>query len=265
MVVQLACSSLTNKLSTPSYSYIDYRYLNKNGIKPRFAFGHGLSYANFSFSNATVKRVTELSPLPPARPVKLATPSYSTDIPPASEAYWPTNFPRIERYLYPFLNQSDADNARAQASKSKYDYPVGYSEVQKPGPAAGGGEGGNPALWDTAFEVSVTVTNTDATHAGKAVAQLYVQFPDGISYDTPVVQLRDFAKTAAEIGPGASQTMTLTVTRRDVSVWDVVAQNWVVPKVDGRFKLWVGDSSDRLFTACYSDTLQCESGLPSPV
>ncbi|KAL8408216.1 hypothetical protein RB594_006855 [Gaeumannomyces avenae] len=246
--------------------YIDYRHLNKKGIKPRFAFGHGLSYANFSFSDATVKRVTELSPLPAARPAKLATPQYSKEIPPSKEAYWPENFSSIWRYLYPFLSNGDADKAREQSTKAKYNaYPAGYSEEQGPGPAAGGGEGGNPALWETAFEVSVKVTNTGAKHAGKAVAQLYVQFPEGIDYDTPVVQLRDFEKTAAEVAPGASQTVTLKVTRRDLSVWDVVAQNWVMPKFDGRYRLWVGDSSDRLFTVCYSDTLKCESGLPSPV
>ncbi|RYC55203.1 hypothetical protein CHU98_g11000, partial [Xylaria longipes] len=32
--------------------YIDYRHFNRAGVKPRFAFGHGLSYASFSLSNA---------------------------------------------------------------------------------------------------------------------------------------------------------------------------------------------------------------------
>lgn len=214
--------------------------------------------------------MTQLSPLPATRPAKLATPQYSTEIPPSKEAYWPANFSSIWRYLYPFLSNGDADKAREQSTKAGYNaYPAGYSTKQGPGPASGGGEGGNPALWETAFEVTVKVTNAAAAgagaHAAKAVAQLYVQFPEGIDYDTPVVQLRDFEKTAGEVAPGESQSLTLKVTRRDVSVWDVVAQNWVVPRFDGRYRLWIGDSSDRLFTACYTDTLECESGLPSPV
>ncbi|KAJ4982768.1 beta-glucosidase F [Stagonosporopsis vannaccii] len=244
--------------------YIDYRHFNKENIKPRYAFGHGLSYTSFSFSDASINSVTPLTSEPPIRPAKGATPTFSTAIPPASEAYWPMNFNRIWRYLYSWLEKQDADAAASAANSStKYPYPVGYSNVQKPGPAAGGAQGGNPALFDVAYDVSVTVTNTGA-RTGKAVAQLYVQFPQGISIDTPVMQLRDFEKTDT-LQPGASQTLSLRLTRKDLSVWDVVSQNWLIPAVTGDYGVWVGDSSDNLRLRCSTAQEVCVEGQPSPV
>lgn len=121
--------------------YIDYRHFNKEGITPRYAFGYGLSYTSFSFSDASIKAVTPLTAVPPTRPAKGATPAYSTVIPPSSEAYWPENFNRIWRYLYSWLEKNDADDAaKAANSSTKYPYPAGYSNVQKAGPAAGGAQ-----------------------------------------------------------------------------------------------------------------------------
>ncbi|CAJ2507434.1 Uu.00g086200.m01.CDS01 [Anthostomella pinea] len=284
--------------------YIDYRYLNKAGTKPRFAFGHGLSYANFSFSNATITRVTELSTLPPARDPKPISPvaALNTTLPPAAEAYYPVGFVAIWRYLYSWLSDIEADAAYAigAAGEETYPYPEGYSSEQRTDvTAAGGASGGNAALWDVAYTISVTITNeaaaasasssnsnssspntnantnantntTDTTaaattaFAGKAVAQAYVQFPTDISYDTPIIQLRDFAKTAT-LAAGESATVELTLTRKDVSVWDVMQQNWVVPSTTGRYSVWLGQASDALGTVCYSDTLSCESGVEGPV
>lgn len=249
--------------------YIDYRSLNKQGIKPRFAFGHGLSYTNFTFSNATITPVTKLSLVPPARAPKGPTPSYSTAIPPASEAYFPDGFPTVWRYLYSWLSRSDADAAHAvgasTSARAKYAYPAGYSTAQKAGPAAGGGEGGNAALWDVAWEVRVAVRNAGGGRGGRASVQAYLQYPAGIPYETPAVQLRDFEKTGV-LAPGQSETVTLRLTRRDVSVWDVGLQNWVVPgREAARYTVWIGDASDRLFLACYTDTGVCGEGLTPPV
>lgn len=111
--------------------------------------------------------------------------------------------------------------------------------------------------------MSVTVTNIGA-RAGKAVAQLYVQFPEGITFDTPVIQLRDFEKTAT-LQPGASQKLSLRITRKDLSVWDVVSQNWLIPSVNGDYKIWVGDSSDNLHLRCNTAGTTCVAGQASPV
>ncbi|KAL2814484.1 putative beta-glucosidase F [Aspergillus granulosus] len=222
--------------------FIDYRHFLREQIKPRYPFGHGLSYTTFEFSDPSLSIVTSLdTAYPPSRPDKGPIPTYSTAIPPPSEAVWPPNFPRIWRYLYPYLNNADATAAAAVANSSKeYPYPDGYSTIPKPAPRAGGAEGGNPALWDIAFSVEVTVTNT-GRRPGRAVAQLYVELPETLGGETPSRQLRQFEKTKI-LEPGESEVLTLEVTRKDVSIWDVVVQDWKAP-VDGEgVKVYVGES-----------------------
>jgi hypothetical protein len=243
--------------------YTDYRYLNKQGTRPRYAFDHGLSYTNFTYTNASIKKVTQLTRTPPLRKPKSGILDYTQDIPAASEAVKPDGFSKIPRYLYSWLSKVDAEKAAKEADERKYPYPDGYSTMQTPGPRAGGGLGGNPALWDVAYEISVTVTNTGSKFAGKASAQAYLQFPEDIAYETPIIQLRDFEKTKS-LEPGSSQTVTLKLTRKNVSVWDTVLQDWVVPEVDGAYNVWLGEASDDLGTVCHVDTLKCETGVRGP-
>ncbi|KAK7418745.1 hypothetical protein QQX98_003763 [Neonectria punicea] len=245
--------------------YIDYRWLNKEKIRPRYAFGHGLSYTNFSYTNATIKKVTQLDTYPPSRQDKEGVLDYSQDIPDYQEAVKPKDFKTIWRYLYSWLSESDAKAAAEKAKTSKYNYPDGYSATQKTvSPRSGGAQGGNAALWDEAYSLSVVVTNTGKDFSGKASVQAYVQFPDGTGYDTPVIQLRDFEKTA-ELAPGESKKVEISLTRKDLSVWDVEAQDWVVPEVDGAYKVWLGGASDDLTVVCYADELSCEETTKGPV
>lgn len=244
--------------------YIDYRYLNKQGTKPRYAFGHGLSYTNFTYTDASIAQVTKLTREPRQRNPKSDILDYSGDIPDVSEAVKPDGFKTIPRYIYSWLSKSDAQKAAKDTGKKKYPYPEGYSTTQKPGPRSGGGEGGNPALWDVAYTVSVKVTNAGSKYAGKASVQAYLQFPDGIDYETPIIQLRDFEKTQV-IAPGESETVTVQLTRKDVSVWDTTLQDWVVPDVDGAYKVWIGGASDDLGTVCQIDTMNCQTGVRGPV
>lgn len=94
-------------------------------------------------------------------------------------------------------------------------------------------EGGHEDLWDTVARVSATVTNTGSV-AGAEVAQLYVGIPNG-----PVKQLRGFAKPVLE--PGEAAVVDFELTRRDLSTWDVVAQNWLLQ--EGEYGVFVGSSS----------------------
>ncbi|KAK8160579.1 family 3 glycoside hydrolase [Phyllosticta citrichinensis] len=170
--------------------YIDYRYLNHKGIAPRYPFGHGLSYTNFELGEATIVAGVSLSSAPPDAPPRKETAqsTYGKSRPgPASEAYEPAGFVKTWRYIYSWLSKADADKTRA--STSKYPHPEGYSSVAKTAAPGGGGQGGNAALWDTAFNVSVTVTNS-GSKAGKAVVQAYVQFPANTGFETAMIQLR---------------------------------------------------------------------------
>jgi beta-glucosidase len=224
--------------------YVDYRHFLQANITPRYPFGHGLSYTTFEFSQASLSTVTPLTQYPPPRPTKGPTPTYATTIPPASEVAWPQNFNRIWRYLYPYL-----DDPAAATSTAPYPYPTGYSTIPVPPPRAGGFQGGNPALWDTAFSLNVTVTNTGA-RPGRAVAQLYVELPAAtLAVYLPRLQLRQFEKTNI-LNPGASEVLTLTLTRKDLSVWDVVAQDWRAPVGGQGVTLWIGESVADLKVVC---------------
>ncbi|KAI1912713.1 hypothetical protein LOZ12_002609 [Ophidiomyces ophidiicola] len=233
--------------------FIDYRHFQKANITPQYHFGYGLSYTTFDFSDATWAVRTPLTEYPPPRKPKGDAPAYSNSIPPASEVEWPKDLKKIWRYLYPYLN-----NPSSIKPKSDYPYPDGYSTTPKPGPRAGGGEGGNPALWDVVFVVSVKVTNT-GKKAGREVVQLYVELPVDGSYPTPKYQLRQFEKTKS-LQPGDSEVLTMEITRKDVSVWDTVVQDWKAPRAGQGVKLWIGKHVGDMKAVCETGiTNSCRS------
>ncbi|OQE28763.1 hypothetical protein PENSTE_c003G07226 [Penicillium steckii] len=94
-------------------------------------------------------------------------------------------------------------------------------------------EGGNPHLWDILMTVTAEVQNTGDMN-GDEVAQLYLGIPGG-----PIRQLRGFEKVP--IASGKSETVTFSLTRRDLSSWDVNAQQWALQ--EGEYKVFVGRSS----------------------
>lgn len=225
--------------------FIDYRHFMKANITPRYPFGHGLSYTNFTMFNASFTEVTPLNTAyPRPRPPKGPTPVYDTAIPPASQVAWSsTNFTRIWRYLYPYL-----DHPGSIKPSHNYPYPDGYSTTPKPGPRAGGGQGGNPALFDPAYTVQVQVKNVGG-YVGKAVAQLYVALPESLASDTPKLQLRQFEKTA-ELTPGESEILTMHITRKDLSIWDVEVQDWKAPVNGDGVQFYIGWSVADLAVVC---------------
>ncbi|EXK86107.1 hypothetical protein FOQG_10153 [Fusarium oxysporum f. sp. raphani 54005] len=99
--------------------------------------------------------------------------------------------------------------------------------------------GGNPHLWETVVKCSVEVSNTGRV-AGATVMQLYASLPKNhIPANSPVQMLRGFEKVHLE--PGEAKKVSFSLKRRDLSYWDVTAQDWVAPK--GDIKLSVGFSS----------------------
>ena len=226
--------------------YVDYRYLQANNVTPRYPFGHGLSYTNFSLSDTSVTELQPLTISPGPRPNKLQTPSYSTSIPPANEVAWPKGFERVSRYLYPYL-----DNPEAVKPNGSYPYPAGYrASPAQPLPPAGGNEGGHPDLFVEHFSIATTVENTGAK-SGRAVAQLYLEYPQASGFDTPKLQLRDFAKTKA-LAPGESEDVEMVLRRKDLSVWDVRAQQWrVLGLGDGSgYSVKIGWSVEDIQVSC---------------
>ncbi|PYH93357.1 hypothetical protein BO71DRAFT_381635 [Aspergillus ellipticus CBS 707.79] len=98
--------------------------------------------------------------------------------------------------------------------------------------------GGNPTLWDTVYTLTAEVRNT-GTVDGYAIPQLYVGYPDSAPAGTPPSQLRGFDKVW--LAKGQTKQVTFELMRRDVSYWDVVAQDWRIPT--GGFTFKAGFSS----------------------
>ncbi|KAL7267678.1 hypothetical protein RUND412_009725 [Rhizina undulata] len=214
--------------------YVDYRYFDKNDITPRYEFGFGLSYTTFSYSSASVSRTAgDFTPFPAPRGEGLAPPVYSSTLPDPQECLFPAGFQQINRMIYPYLTSADI------STEPPYPYPDGYN-TEIPPSQAGGDEGGNAALWEELYKVSVVVSNTGKL-SGAEVPQLYLEYPQSGAVDFPVKQLRGFEKVYLQAGE--SSTVTFSLTRRDVSYWNVEAQNW---EVVGGLKAYVGSSSRSL-------------------
>jgi beta-glucosidase len=87
--------------------------------------------------------------------------------------------------------------------------------------------------------VTATVTNT-GSRAGADVAQLYAGDP--ASAGEPPHQLKGFQRIA--LNPGASATVTFTVTAHDLASWDTASNSWIAGA--GAYHILVGDSSRNL-------------------
>lgn len=135
------------------HSLFGYRWYDYNGVTPAYCFGHGLSFATFSYGALTTSASS------------------------AAEA------------------------------------------VQK---------------------VQFEITNT-GTVAGSEVAQLYLASPTatGLNGESKR-QLKSFTKVK-DLAPGASETVTFSLSARDVSAWDESAEDWLV--VTGTYTVYVGTSS----------------------
>jgi len=216
--------------------YIDYRHFDKFNIDPTFEFGFGLSYTTFEYSNIVVSPVLSKSPLPAPRPDAIEPPKFGDVIPDPSTAVFPAGVRKLSKFIYPYIDKV------SDIKEGKYPYPEGY-DIKQPPSQAGGGEGGNPDLWNVYATVSVDIKNTGSV-AGKEVAQLYIAYPDvegqAANVDFPVNVLRGFEKVHLE--KDETKTVHFNLTRRDLSYWDVVQQNWVMP-TEGKITIRVGASS----------------------
>ncbi len=91
-------------------------------------------------------------------------------------------------------------------------------------------EGGLSSLFDKVATVSFEITNTGATAAAE-VGQLYVATPNA-----PANQLRGFINKHIE--PGKTERLRLSLTRRDLSIWDVVKQQLILQKGEYTVHVW---------------------------
>lgn len=87
-------------------------------------------------------------------------------------------------------------------------------------PVAPVSQGGIESLWDILVTVKAEISNMGSVSAPE-IAQLYLGIPHA-----PAKQLCAFEKVPLEAGE--STTVNFELTRRDLSIWDIVEQNWVL-------------------------------------
>lgn len=77
---------------------------------------------------------------------------------------------------------------------------------------------------ESVLTVTFTISNT-GDRTGSAVPQVYLGFPDA-TVNRCVRELKAFRRV--ELDPGKSRSITIDLTRRDLSYWDILLQSWAV-------------------------------------
>lgn len=93
------------------------------------------------------------------------------------------------------------------------------------------------------FEISVTVTNTGSTFAGKEVVQVYYEAPQGL-LGQPSKALAAFGKTKV-LQPGEAQRLTLSFSIHSMASYDdsgVTGHPFAYVLEEGTYRLYVGTS-----------------------
>ena len=84
--------------------------------------------------------------------------------------------------------------------------------------------------------MTVKLSNTSPTYAGKEVVQLYVVPPSTTRLSRPPKELKAFSKVF--LGSGGSKTVSLTLDKVSLSYWDDRENCWVAEK--GMYGVMVG-------------------------
>lgn len=203
--------------------FIDYRYFDRFNETPIYEFGHGLSYTTFSYANLkiTAREGNSYTPTTGETP---SAPTYGTISNRTADYLCPEGFHFVPAYIYPCLNSTDL---RTSSNDPQYGlnhtFPAGgYDSSPQPRVPAGSADslGGNAGLYEVLFTVTAEITN-DGDIAGDEVAQLYISLGGP---NDPVRVLRNFDRK--EIAAGATETYSFDITYKDLSNWNVAAQDW---------------------------------------
>ncbi|KAF7373134.1 Fn3-like domain-containing protein [Mycena sanguinolenta] len=220
---------------------IDYRWFDANNITPRFEFGFGLSYTTFGYSG--LKTSVSKRRRADERQSTTTAEAHSTSAPASSEpasviaastsksSQSVSTMASISSVL-PSAPASGSTSASASASVNPTSTATAPGVISSPV----GNISGPAALYETAATVSFKVQNTGHV-GGNEVAQLYLGFP--ASYNEPPKVLRGFVRKF--LNPGQSETISIPLRQKDLSVWDVVKQEWMM--VTGAITVSVGSSS----------------------
>jgi beta-glucosidase len=167
----------------------------------------------------------------PSGKLPMTFPVSLTQVPASTAAQWPGTNSQVNysEGLDVGYRWYDAQNV---TPLFPFGYGLSYTSFSYSGLRVG-------ALSNGQATVTGTVTNT-GSRAGTDVAQLYVGDPASAS--EPPHQLKGFQRVT--LNPGASATVTFTVTAYDLAHWDSASGTWLASA--GSYQILVGDSSRSL-------------------
>ncbi|KAF8486551.1 glycoside hydrolase superfamily [Gautieria morchelliformis] len=244
----------SSTMQTPQIVYeemleIDYRHFDAHNISPRFEFGFGMSYTSFAYNGLNIRPGDQTQgqnavngravPAPAANvsvsagasgsrqasatPAPSSSAAHSASAPAgnatSSAAHNATATPTAT------MNSTHSGNATSTSAA-----PPAFSSPAQTSP------GGAADLFTTAWTVTYAVTNTGGVD-GNEVSQVYLGFPP--SAGQPPKVLRGFDRSF--VGRGQTAFVQIPLRVKDISVWDVPTQKWVIPS--GSFTVMVGSSS----------------------
>jgi beta-glucosidase len=158
---------------------------------------------------------------------------YLPSIAPKGDNFPQSNFTEGVYIDYKHFDREDID------VRYEFGYGLTYSEfsysdlkVHEPQLQASACDS-NSDLWNMVASVGARIRNSGKTKATE-IAQLYLGIPD-----SPIKQLRGFV--TLELDQGATGEAIFNLTRRDLSIWDTVAQTWTIQS--GTYHVFVGASS----------------------
>ncbi|EGO58510.1 beta-glucosidase 1 precursor [Neurospora tetrasperma FGSC 2508] len=224
--------------------FIDYRHFDKANASVLYEFGFGLSYTTFEYSNLKIEK-HQVGEYTPTTGQTEAAPTFGNFSESVEDYVFPAaEFPYVYQFIYPYLNSTDmsASSGDAQYGQTAEEFlpPKANDGSAQPLLRSSGlhHPGGNPALYDIMYTVTADITNTGKV-AGDEVPQLYVSLGGP---EDPKVVLRGFDRLRVE--PEEKVQFKAVLTRRDVSSWDTVKQDWVITEYAK--KVYVGPSSRKL-------------------
>jgi beta-glucosidase len=92
-------------------------------------------------------------------------------------------------------------------------------------------------FYEPVYTITFTIKNTGTVN-GSEVAQLYLSFPEEAA--EPPKILRGFERVY--LAAGESKTVSLVLTQRDISYWNVVNQKWTT--ASGKYSVWISTSAN---------------------
>ncbi|KJZ74948.1 Putative beta-glucosidase A [Hirsutella minnesotensis 3608] len=230
--------------------FIDYRHFDKVAPgkagqpgAPLYEFGFGLSWSTFKYSNLRIEKHNVAGYQPAVGDTEQA-PTFGEFSRNMDDHSFPAGIRYVNQWIYPWLNstssglEASADPEYGQTAEEFLPQGATDGKPQHRLPASGAC-GGNRQLWDIMYTVTCQITNTGKRMTDE-IPQVYVSLG---GENEPVRVLRGFERIE-RIEPGKTVTFRADLTRRDLSNWDVVAQNWVITKYPK--KVWVGSSSRNL-------------------